>query len=308
VYLAARYPFAEQIRLWCCVFLLATVFSLFLGFTSPQSGAWIGAFPQKNYLARIMALSSELFLVTCFTSSKNRLLYFVCFLSSFVVLLLSQGRTSLILFLAMTVLLPIAISLHQHYKLQVSLYMISLLAFGMISVVLISNIEFILVDILGKNLELNGRVPVWLLCIDKIQERPWFGYGYAAFWHSAESLYVTDNTWAAVGYLQGRSFNPHHGFIGLALSLGMVGVSLVSASLISTFSTVLNILRVTARLECIWMLQFLVFLLLFNLFDNAGIMSGRDALWSLYVSISFSATIIRNRIKQGSTALYAFPA
>jgi len=300
VYLAARYPFTTQMKLWFWVFGLATIFSLLWCLIFPQPGAWIGIFPQKNYLARIMALSAELFLVNCFIDPRKRRLSFVYFVLSIIVLLGSQGKTSLILFLCMTALLPVAIFLKQHYKLQVFLYLSILVIASIVAILLLVNLEFILVDILGKNLELNGRLPVWQLCIDKIQERPLFGYGYAAFWKSPESLYVTNNSWASVGYLDGTTFNPHHGFIGNALALGLVGVSLVISSLISTFSKVLKVLRLTGRLECLWMLQFLVFLLVFNLFDNAGLISGKDALWSLYVSVSFSAAIIYEQAKRDS--------
>lgn len=298
IYIAARYSFSQQIKLWLFVFGLATILSLVVGIGQGQAMPWVGAFPQKNYLARVMALSANLFLLAFFINKERRWLYIFFFVLASAVLFLSQGKLSWILFSAMLMLLPLIVSLRTNYKLQVPLYSIVLLLVGIAATLFLNNLEFILIDVLGKNLELNGRLPVWQLCLDKIQERPWLGYGYAAFWRSPESLYVTNNTWASVGYLQGNTFNPHHGFIGTALSIGWLGVGLLVLNLLSTLSKVMRILTFTKRLEYLWMLQFVLFLLLFNLFDNAGLLTGKDAIWSLYVSISSSAAIAYEQIRK----------
>lgn len=308
IYIAARYSFSQQIKLWLFVFGLATILSLVVGIVQGQVMPWIGVFPQKNYLARVMALSANLFLLASFIDKERRWLCMFFFMLAFAVLLLSQGKLSLILFATMVMLLPFIVSLKINYKLQIPLYLLILLVTGIAATILLSNIEFILVDVLGKNLELNGRVPVWKLCLDKIQERPLLGYGYAAFWESPESLYVTNNTWASVGYLQGTSFNPHHGFIGIALSIGWSGVILVVLSLVSTLSKVVHVLISTKRLEYLWMLQFLVFLLVFNLVDNAGLLTGKDALWTLYISIASSASITLNQNRQDNPIVRGFPS
>ncbi|MEO1298115.1 MAG: hypothetical protein AAFW75_20510, partial [Cyanobacteria bacterium J06636_16] len=100
VYLAMRYSIREQLMLLACSFGLMTVISLVSGVVQPfrgiRSGAWRGAFPHKNYLARMMVISAIAFLVSWLSPSKYRRLFLAGFLLSGVLILLSNGKTALV--------------------------------------------------------------------------------------------------------------------------------------------------------------------------------------------------------------------
>jgi exopolysaccharide production protein ExoQ len=73
---------------------------------------------------------------------------------------------------------------------------------------------------LGKDSTLSGRVDVWRLVFNAIQERPILGYGYGVFWgpdKAAATLVYPGitNHW--------EPESAHNGFLEVALSLGLVG-------------------------------------------------------------------------------------
>jgi O-antigen ligase len=82
-------------------------------------------------------------------------------------------------------------------------------------------------------MEFNGRLPIWTLMVDKVSERPWFGYGYAGFWTSDEAMVILTNTWAASTASEGIRFNAHNGYLDMVLQLGFSGLLLYLLSFLT---------------------------------------------------------------------------
>ncbi len=299
VYLASRYSIKEQMRLWLWVYGIAALLSLVAALILPSgidaSGLWKGIFPSKNFMARSMSIAAILSLNIAFLSQRKK--WFALSVSGLavVLLVLTQGKTALILLFLLLALLPFYKFIRQYYKVQVIIYSTVLLLVGCMAILILGNLETILVDILGKNMDLNGRIPIWELCMDKVLERPWIGYGYAAFFKSDEALYVLLNSWANNN---ARSFYAHNGYIGMLLGLGFLGLSLLIFNLITTLYRLVKLLNLTKTIETIWMLQIIVFLLTYNMFDGAGLLASSDALWTMYVSISISSALQYKAIRK----------
>lgn len=298
-YLAIRYTPREQIRLLAWLMGIAIFLSFLYSLAIPslgidESGMWKGIFQHKQYLGRLMVIASFTFIYLAFDSHRYRWLYWTGCGFSILLLVMSQSKSALILLLISWLLFPLVKFIKQHYKVRVILIITSLLLLSCITIFIGNNLETIVIEILGKNLEFNGRVPVWNLAIHKGLERPWLGYGYAGFWTSDHALYVLNRSWAGVGDTRMHS---HNGFLDTFLQLGLVGLSLFILSFLLLISRTFFLINTTKSREFTWIVQFLILSLLANASEISTIANG-GSMWILYVSISFSTVVQCERIRK----------
>lgn len=83
--------------------------------------------------------------------------------------------------------------------------------------------------LVGRDATLTGRTEIWALSLDAAGERPVLGYGYGAFWDpdgaEAAARIAARLYWSVP--------NAHNGLLDLALELGVVGVALGAALMVS---------------------------------------------------------------------------
>ena len=308
VYLAARFSIKEQMQLLTWVLGVGTVLSLLVALAMPSYGihatgdvgmigAWKGVFSFKNLFASIMTIAAPLFLTTALNSRRKRWLSWILFGLAVVLLFLSKGKTAYSVFLISLCLLPLHKFVKQQYKLRVVLILTAFLLGGSAIVLILSNLEFIVVDTLGKNMEFNGRIPIWTLILDKVLERPWLGYGMSGFWTSDEALYVLYNSWGNISIEKGVRFNAHSGYLDLCLSLGFLGFSLYLLNTIIIFTRTINLWMSTKSIEYFWIIQTLVVLFLLNFSDSISIL-GTGSMWIMHVSITISTAVQQTRIRK----------
>jgi len=192
--------------------------------------------------------------------------------------------------------LPLFTVVKQNYKLQTVLLIVTSLIGGFLAIFLISNFQSIVVDDLGKDTTLSGRVPVWTLSIQKGSEQPLFGYGYAGFWTSDESDSIISSTWASDEDRSTR-FHAHNGFIDIFLQLGWSGLILFTLNFSLVFLRIVKLLTITKAMEYYYMLQILILMLLFNMTESCTILSQGNVIWILYVSIAFSTALQLSRMQ-----------
>jgi O-antigen ligase len=256
----------------------------------------------KNHASMMMLLAAILFLLTALNSRRRRWIPWTLFSIAVTFLVLTEGKTCYAIFAISLCLLPLFKAVKQKkYKLRVILILALVLLLGSTTVLIVSNLEFIVVDTLGRSMELSGRMPVWLLMLDKLYERPWLGYGAGGFWTSEESLYVIYNTWASsvgmgIGEGQGM-FNAHSGYLDLLIQYGFLGTSLFIFHLITILLRLVSLLFLKTNLPSFWMLQTIIPIILVNSTERLGFL-GYDTLWSIYVSIALSTTLELNRIRK----------
>lgn len=78
-----------------------------------------------------------------------------------------------------------------------------------------------IVNVLGKDLTLTGRTELWAHAWAQIEQRPWLGLGYQAFWQQGNPW--AEGLWRAF-HIEGRSgFHFHNTFIDTAVTLGLGG-------------------------------------------------------------------------------------
>lgn len=80
---------------------------------------------------------------------------------------------------------------------------------------------------------LTNRTPLWNECMTYVEKKPWFGYGYDAFWTPYRIYLISQH--------QGWSVpHSHNGYIELLLSMGVVGLVLYLGTIVIFFKRVLK--------------------------------------------------------------------
>lgn len=118
----------------------------------------------------------------------------------------------------------------------------------------------------------------------RIEERPWLGYGRAAFWHPKSNLPE------AIGDEIGENYVPphaHNGFVNLACDLGYIGLFFFLLSYLLAFVRAYNRVRVTRAPEHLWPLIYLSCLLLYNITESS-ILAHNSILWATYMMVDLS--------------------
>jgi exopolysaccharide production protein ExoQ len=140
------------------------------------------------------------------------------------------------------------------------------LVFVEIVILLLLSLQEFLVpvlDALGKDATLTGRVPLWRLVDQEIAHHLLLGFGYQAFWTEANP-----EAWAIWSQIHWMAPHAHNGFRDTLLSFGIVGTSLFAFVL-------LRALYQGARLQCrapqdgwLWLNVLIVMVMVMNLTES----------------------------------------
>lgn len=312
-YLATRYSSREQMRLLCWVFSIAIALSLVAGALLPSYGAhvvngvlsWRGVFAHKQELGRLMSLAAPLFLINAL-EKRDRWLSLAGLVGAFILLRLSHSATGLLTFIFALSLLPFYIIVKQNKYRLLPLAVGLLISFIAVIVVTL-NIQTIVVDYLGKDMEFNGRTPIWNLVVKKGLEKPFFGYGYHGFWSSDAGDYVLARTWLGDYDEPGKIVDSgkkkaggiaHNGFLDLFVQLGFVGLILFTLNLIMLSARVFLLLFTTRSIEYFWIIIFIGINLVTNISDSLTILESNNIFWIVYVAVAMTTALELSRLRR----------
>jgi exopolysaccharide production protein ExoQ len=304
-YLAARYTIKDQMNLLAWAIGIAGILSFAVCILNPSYGiattngvvTWQGIYNFKQYLGRVMALGASVYLITILRKGKNLWFGIAGLILAFALIVLSASKTALIMLIFSILLLPVYKVIRQKANVRV-IFILAILVIGAsILSLIINNLESIVVDVLGKDLELNGRSSIWTLAIDKAIERPWLGYGYVAFWKSDAGQYIIRNTWGAL-VDSSNGWHAHNGFLEMILQLGLVGCTILIFEICFSFYKIIILLIKTEKFEYFWLLQFLSITIIWNLSEVITFLSASNIFWIIYVSVSLTASLEYKRLKK----------
>ncbi len=302
IYLATRYTPKEHMQQLAWLFGISTFLNLIVPLLAPSYGTdrgiWKGITPHKNELSAAMALVATFCLTNAlYGDKKYRWFAYMGACVSFFILLMSQGKGSLGIFMGLLIILPLNKIIKQHYKLRTCLIITALFIATVVAVSVSLNFEYILVDLLGKDVGLNGRDKLWNYLIDRAMQRPWFGYGYAGFWTNLEEGKAVAVSFPWISGAGEGGGNAHSSYMDVFLQLGWLGLSLVGTSLITVLTKIMLLLGVTKQNEFFWMLQSILFMLITSYYESyGGFLAYRHLFWVLYVSYSCYGAIYFYRI------------
>lgn len=306
IYLATRYTTKQQLNLLSWLGGIAIVSCLIAGFVAPSYGthivnnvvSWRGIYAHKQHMGRFMGFIASIFLIHVFDKRSNRFIALVGLFFSLILIVLSTSKTGLVIFIFSFLYFPFYFIVKQK-KYRAFILVIALLLLTIAAALFLINIETVVVDYLGKDIEFNGRTPLWALTIEKGMERPLTGYGYNAFWTTNACSDVIANTWLRYEEFDPKvPFQAHNGFVDLFVQVGFLGLTIFIIDYLKVLFRVAKILFMARTIEQFWMFMFLGINLLVNTSEVITFMSTNNIFWIIYVSIAFSSSVQNRRIQR----------
>jgi exopolysaccharide production protein ExoQ len=247
-----------------------------------QEGAWRGMLIQKNSLACLVVFGAIPVLCLLFSGVKrDRIWHRLALVVSILLVVLSNSKTGLLIFVLMMVLIPIFQKMRSRNYLALPMFVCAMLVGTMVAILLLGNYEEILLG-LGRDPSLSGRTDIWEAIVEKIMQQPITGYGYNGFWlaREGESLDI---------WYRAKDLPPHghNGYLNLSLDLGLVGLGLFLASYIKAFQRAFLWLRWTPGPEGIMPILFMCVLFIYNMTEEALISNANfNIFWLFYVYLT----------------------
>lgn len=300
-YMTTRYSLKAQMKILTWVFGIAAILSIAVvlavpsyGLSVVHQGAWEGIFAHKGMLGDAMSIGAILFLFTAFENRTPNWLAWIGFGITIAINLLTDSASSLISFIFLLSLIPLYLTIKQQYKLKTILLCVGAIIAVSIAIFIVGNLETILVDVLNQ--ETSGRASIWSLMIQRIvEERPWLGYGFNAFWNSDAGTFVGRYAWEET--VVATEFNAHSSYMELYAGIGLFGILVYTISLITVFIRTVILLFKTQRIEFFWFIEFLIFAHIAAISNVGKIASGASSYLIIYVSICLSTAIEWRRLK-----------
>ena len=294
VYLASRYSFEEQLKIYGWTFGIAVLFSFIFGIALPQygissleavGGSWRGIYPHKNGLGQCMFASFLTFYFLSISTSyrKYKLLFQVSYVLSIVLIILAQSGTSLMSVVFIFATSQVLNSLSLTSKKGVLYILLAIIIASLLLFVFFVNFETLL-NANNKDITLTGRTPLWATLWEFVLQKPWLGYGYGSFFSSASregNLVWNVHTWVPV--------HAHNGYIHLWLHLGVIGLGILIFGYIQCLFASLSKYLVSKNLKILWVFLFLLYTVTLNITEVSFLSSGIIWIISLVAIYSMKA-------------------
>lgn len=301
VYLASRYSFEEQIKIYGWTFGIAVVFSLIFGIAFPQygissldavNGAWRGIYSHKNGLGQSMFVS---FLTFYFLSLSNirvkyKLLCQSLYVLSIILIILAQSGTSLMSVVFIFTTSQVLKSLSLTSKKGILAILIAIIIASLLLFVFLINFETLLTAN-NKDITLTGRTPLWATLWEFILQKPWLGYGYGSFFSGLSreaNLVWKVHPWVPV--------HAHNGYIHLWLQLGIVGLGILIYGYIKCLFSSLSKYLVSKNRKMLWVFLFLLYTVTFNI-TEVSFLGSQGIIWIISLVAIYSMKTTDKKIE-----------
>lgn len=283
-YLACRFSMRQIIEIIAVALGITGLISTYYGIVDPsvatlagEGNSWRGVYDTKNTFARAMVLGAASFLLLSQEPRRWRWLAWAGVGLCSVMVLLSRSATGLVVLCALVILVKFVRTLRIRTIVLVPL----LIVLGIGLVVAVAWLQMnpdVAVGPLGKDRTLTGRTDLWAVALTMIEQRPWLGYGYSAFWRDGAPGPAAA-FWAAVGW---RTPHSHNGFIDLALDLGLVGLLVFLVGLVTATIKALRRARTGRTIDAVAPLVLVTYTVLYNL-SESSLFKHNTLYWVVYV-------------------------
>lgn len=297
IHIASNFNVRERINLFSVIFGMIIIMSFLLIALLPSqgvmgvgesltlqeiahAGTWRGVYSHKNQLGIYIVVSTVVFYF--FSKINSRQYRWLAFLGMGLSLCLVIGSTSRTALLSLTsltalgftleVLLPAFLRLQRAQKILYSGVLVSLVLF-------ITSQARSFLSLVGRDITFSNRTVIGDIVWMKIQERPLTGFGYKAFWIKSCGEGPSCNSLI----LDWNPVTSHNGFLEIGLGIGLIGLILFSVSYILFIGNSLRAFIKTHNQELLFIIVFLSFLVLANLFESLLLSYG--LFWSIYLSL-----------------------
>ncbi len=293
IYFATRFSLRQQLHLLAQTFgILAVANFLFvLAFPSQgidsvsHAGAWMGITLHKNGLAGLMVLSSVIFFSLVSDKRERNAMAIAGLGLSVALVVLSTSRTGLSVMILLMALSYSFRLLSWQSTFALPAFLAAFLTFATTIVVVVDNYERILTS-MGRDATLTGRTTIWQVAWERWIERPWFGYGYQAFWIPGQG-----NSLEVLYRMSWQPAHGHNGFLDLLVELGAVAFVAFALSLLMAFKRAVTWYKLSPNAMGTVPLILFCYLILYNLTESALLFTPNGLNWFLYVLMTTSVLV-----------------
>lgn len=287
IYLAARGDLSGLVAALVKVYALAAVASFVAIVALPQAAtvtgeyythAWRGAFTDKNELG--MACGEALILaiyafrrgygprwVSGFTIAAN------------IVLLYGSLSKTPIVFMAAALYAAMVVMALRRRSAAGLIIGYALVVAGLAGSALLALTWQDVLLALGRDPTFTNRTRIWQLALEYIGHRPWFGYGFEAFWREQND--EAQVFWAALGF---KTPHVHNSWLEMVLGIGIVGTGLAALAWLAAFYRMLRVAAAPHAEHVAFCTALLAAIFFENLSEYEFFRPGR-LMWALFVAV-----------------------
>jgi exopolysaccharide production protein ExoQ len=245
----------------------------------PLDGAMRGIFLAKNSLGWYSSILTLVTVVVLLDGSFGlRRTAMVLLAASLACLAGSMSMTSVVATASMVCLIWFYTTLPKARGIGRVVFVLVFVQAAIVLLILLHEFLVPVLEALGKDATLTGRVPLWELVDTKISSHLLLGFGYQAFWTEANP-----EAWAIWSTIQWMAPHAHNGFRDILLSFGIGGMALFVL-------VVVPAIRRGAVLQCrapedgwLWLNVFVIMVLVMNLTESIFLVQN-DAIFVLFAA------------------------
>lgn len=290
IYIAARFSLPQFLRILAIAFATIELSSLVIVFLNPGfgradwgTGPWQGIFLDKNIsgASASLAIISQAVLLPA-SKGLARWLLLVGILVAGLFLVEANSATAfgdcaVVMVAAIAAFACRSSKLGGVARFTTALIAVSLLAFVAVFGFSVENIY----SALGRSSDLTSRADFWPYLQAAIADRPFFGYGYDAFfispfsWQYLASFIVQAGGWSP--------YHAHDSFLQTAIDVGYVGLGILVIVLINGLRRAITYFFKERGSVALWPLAIIVFLTIGS-YTETYYLNSNSLEWILFVA------------------------
>jgi exopolysaccharide production protein ExoQ len=278
-----------------------------IGVDTELNNAWRGILPQKNSLGAICALCSIFWVRHLFEKRLPLIMCVTGLLFSLFLLVMSKSTTALLVFM-----LCCGLYLLLRRRYLVGLFdgsrAILAVAFVVVSCLMVfyvfqsrlpdwPEIFYPIEYFFHKSVDLTGRTEIWQLVLLEINQHPWFGIGYGAFWlgEGSASQYIID-------FMHWVPLQAHNGYIDIWNELGFAGLALFAGVMLFHSYNLVRYIKIDREDAAIHWILF-VYILISNI-SESELFRGLSFQNVLFIisSVAISSRLTMHRMTRAEAA------
>jgi exopolysaccharide production protein ExoQ len=243
-----------------------------------NGGAWQGVFGAKNGCGEYMLFLLSPAICFRFSQRNMRLLCYALYFVAAVLIIMSRAKTAWVLCPAFIVFIAWLSQLR-----RISSKSARFIVFATVILVGIIGIGLPLaagniLQLLGKESTLSGRIPLWAGVLHSISKRPLLGYGYDAFWHQG----LQGEVLSIFTIAHFEVFQAQNGFLEVWLELGLAGLLLMLLTLFQAVRDSITCFRYGDHSSTRWYIGMIVLTVIYNM-DESFLALSSALPWFLYI-------------------------
>ncbi len=261
-YLVTRFELRTILLMTAIALACGVLLDLLWVFGLPEFGdseiGWKGVHPNKNSLGRMHAMSVIVFLLAARTFRRFRVVNYGFAVLGIVLVIGSSSATSLVTMLLASVVTIVA----QVFRARKTLFgavTITCVAVTVAAVAFATANLGPITELLGKDVTLTGRVPLWEFTFGETLRRPLTGFGWNAYWNGFFS--PSHEVWRQFYWSPPHS---HNALIDYALQIGYPGAGIFLAMFTRNTMRSIRFVRDTPGPTGLWPLGIMAFALVYS--------------------------------------------